>query len=80
MLNGRTKSDRLGKATYTGPFGKSVLDLAIAHHDALADMQIEEIDVGPTCRSTHHAILVGIFAPQEYAQQLQATSVVEPAA
>ena len=39
VQNSRAKSNRYGKETFRGPYGKSVLDYAIVHKDMLADMQ-----------------------------------------
>ena len=71
VLNGRAKSDRQGFETYTGPHGKSVLDYAIVHKEALADLQIEQLDF--LSKSYHNALIIGLFdtqqeAPQEPAQ------------
>ena len=62
VLNGRAKSDRQGIETYRGPHGKSVLDYAIVHKEALADMQIEQLDF--LSKSYHNALIVGLFDMQ----------------
>ena len=75
MLNGRTKNDRQGKHTYFGPHGKSVLDLALVHADACADLEIERLEVDTWQKAGHHALIVGLFSKAKPATRTQHSDV-----